>query len=163
MNRLGMVPFSVKIPDEKCDPDIAAKLMAELDGILNWCLTGLSQYYAKGHQLVQLRKVSQATANLQTFSNAVRLFLATECEIASQARITRSALKDMFEKWSVEEGIHNRVTSKKFATTLTERGVTDGGNVGSDRFWSGIRPKNENERIAAETAGKFHDVLRGAL
>ncbi len=161
--RLWMVPFSVQIPEEKCDPDIAAKLLAESPGILNWCLAGLQRYYENGHRLVQPRKVSQATANLRTVSDTVGLFLATECEIDSQGRMTRSALKEMFEKWSAEEGIRNRVTSNKFATALKERGVTDGGKVGYDRFWSGIRPKNENERIAAEKAGGFQDVLRGAL
>ena len=160
--RIWMVPFSVQIPEEKCDPDIAAKLLAESPGILNWCLAGLERYYANGSRLAQPRKVSQATANLRTVSDTVGLFLVTECEIGPTGRMTRSALKEMFEKWCAEEGVRHRISAHKLASALKDRGVTDGGKVGYDRFWSGIRPKNEEERAAAEKAGGFQDVLPGA-
>jgi putative DNA primase/helicase len=145
-----MVPFSVQIPEEKCDPDIVAKLLSESSGILNWCLTGLSRYYANGSRLVQPKKVSQATANLRTVSDTVGLFLATECEFQKDAKMSRLALKETFEKWCVEEGVRHRISSTKLWNALRERGVVDGGKSGFDRFWSGIRLKYEEERIAAE-------------
>ena len=43
--RLWMLPFTVQIPEDKCDTAIAAKLLAESSGILNWCLFGLARYY----------------------------------------------------------------------------------------------------------------------
>ncbi len=77
--RIWMVPFAVQIPEDKCDPDIAAKLLTESAGILNWCLCGLKRFYENGGRLVQPRKVSVATGNLRTVSDTVGLFLATEC------------------------------------------------------------------------------------
>ena len=159
--RIWMVPFSVQIPEEKCDPDIAAKLLAESSGILNWCLSGLSRYYANGNRLVQPKKVSQATANLRTVSDTVGLFLATECEFEKDAKISRLALKDMFEKWCEEEGVRHRISSNKVWNALRERGVVDGGKSGYDRIWSGVRWKNEEERIVAENQRMGQTSLSG--
>ena len=157
--RIWMVPFSVQIPEEKCDPDIAAKLLAESSGILNWCLAGLSRYYANGNRLVQPRKVSQATANLRTVSDTVGLFLATECVLELEARMTRTAFKEMFVKWCEEEGVRLVPSGRRIALALKERGVHEGGRSGNDRFWSGIRWKNHDERVDAERNGGYQDVL----
>jgi P4 family phage/plasmid primase-like protien len=159
--RIWMVPFSVQIPEEKCDPDIAAKLLAESSGILNWCLAGLSRYYANGNRLVQPRKVSQATANLRTVSDTVGLFLATECVLESEVKISRSALREMLVKWCEEEGIHHPPSARRLATALQERGVMDGGKTMSDRFWSGIRFKNEVERDEYERSQSAQRTLVG--
>ncbi len=160
--RIWMVPFSVQIPEEKCDTDIAAKLLAESSGILNWCLAGLSRYYANGNRLVQPRKVSQATANLRTVSDTVGLFLATECTFEVGAGLTRSAFREMFEKWCTEEGIHRAPTGRRIVMALKERGVIEGGRSGNDRRWSGIRWKNLNERVEFEQTVTYQDVLTHA-
>ena len=68
----------------------------------------------------------------------------------------RPALTGMFERWCLEEGVRHRISAHKPATALRERGVTDGGKVGIDRFWSGLRFRNEQERIAAERALSGH-------
>ena len=159
--RIWMVPFSVQIPDEKCDPDIAAKLLAESSGILNWCLAGLSRYYANGNRLVQPRKVSQATANLRTVSDTVGLFLATECAFEAGAKIPRTTFREILGKWFDEEGIKYPPHSRKVANILKEHGVTDGGRSNGERYWAGIRWKNANERAILEQAGSFQDVLSG--
>ncbi len=161
--RLWMVPFSVQIPEEKCDPHIAAKLLAESAGILNWCLAGLQRYYANGHRLVQPRKVSQATANLRTVSDTVGLFLVTECSFEAGASLSRSAFREMFEKWCAEEGIRKVPSGKRVADALRERNVGDGGKSHGERFWSGIRWKNGDELTELEKAGGFQDVLSGVL
>ncbi|PKL70661.1 MAG: hypothetical protein CVV30_04750 [Methanomicrobiales archaeon HGW-Methanomicrobiales-1] len=161
--RLWMVPFSVQIPEEKCDPDIAAKLLAESAGILNWCLAGLERYYANGHRLVQPRKVSQATVNLRTVSDTVGLFLGTECTFEAGASLSRSAFREMFEKWCAEEGVRRVPSGKRVADALRERNVRDGGKSHGERFWSGIRWKNGDELTELEKAGGFQDVLSGVL
>jgi putative DNA primase/helicase len=158
--RIWMVPFSVQIPEEKCDPDIAAKLLAESPGILNWCLEGLKRYYANGSRLVQPKKVSQATANLRTVSDTVGLFLATECVLEAGASLSRSAFREMFEKWCGEEGVRRVPSGKRVAEALRERNVTDGGKSHGERFWSGIRWKNADERTEFERSGGFQDVLQ---
>jgi putative DNA primase/helicase len=160
--RIWMVPFSVQIPEEKCDTDIAAKLLYESSGILNWCLSGLSRYYGNGNRLVQPRKVSQATANLRIVSDTVGLFLATECVLEPGVKISRSALREMLVKWCEEEGIHRPPSARRLATALQDRGVVDGGKTMSDRFWSGIRFKYELERDEYERVQSAQRTLAGA-
>ncbi len=159
--RLWMVPFAVQIPEEKCDPDIAGKLLTESSGILNWCLEGLKRYRGQGNRLVQPKKVSQATANLRTVNDTVGLFLAMECVVEPGSRISRMAMNETFEKWCEEEGYRHHVSKKKLFTALRDMGVSDGGKSGTDRFWSGIRLKNEPERIAAEQALLGQNTLGG--
>jgi putative DNA primase/helicase len=158
--RIWMVPFAVQIPEDKCDPDIAAKLLTESGGILNWCLAGLKRFYENGGRLVQPRKVSVATGNLRTVSDTVGLFLLSECVFEPGGWISRMEIKETFQRWCEEEGV-KQISTKKLCTALRERGVIDGGKVGFDRVWSGIRSKNENERIAFEQRRSGQETLSG--
>jgi hypothetical protein len=66
----------------------------------------------------------------------------------------------MFEKWCSEEGIRRVPNGKKVADALRERGVTDGVKIHGERYWSGIRWKNEHERSEFEKTGVYQDVLK---
>ena len=156
-----MVPFAVQIPEDKCDPDIAAKLLRESGGIMNWCLAGLKRFYDNGGRLVQPRKVSIATGNLRTVSDTVGLFLTTEFVPESGSRISRLTMNEVFERWCEEEGYRQHISKKKLFAALREMGVTDGGKSGLDRYWSGLRFRNEQERIAAERAVSGQVTLGG--
>jgi len=73
--------------------------------------------------------------------------------------MSRSALKERFDKWCEEEGIRRVPSGRKVADALRERGVTDGGRSGNDRFWSGIRWKNLEEHAVFERSGSYQEVL----
>ncbi len=102
---------------------------------------------------------SQATTNLRTVSDTVGSFLATECAFEPGVKMSRSALRETLMKWCEEEGINRVPTARKLATTLTERGVVDGGKTMSDRFWSGIRLKTNAERSDFERAQSAQQSL----
>jgi len=147
--RIWMVPFTVQISEEKRDPEIEKKLIAEGPGILNWCLEGLQRYFASGNRLAKPRKVSVATGNYRTVSDTVSYFLATECAFEPGRMIARSAFRELFEKWCEEEGIRHPIAPRRYATILKShqiRSVKSGG----ERFWSGIRWKTEEEREACD-------------
>ena len=108
---------------------------------------------------MQPRKVSQATANLRTVNDTVGLFLAGECVLEPDVKISRMAMNETFEKWCDEEGYRYKISKKKLFAALRELGVIDGGKSGTDRFWSGIRWRNEAEWIAAEQAAIGQDIL----
>ncbi|MFA7304258.1 MAG: hypothetical protein WC015_07100 [Methanoregula sp.] len=120
--RLWMLSFVVQIPPEKCDQDIATKLLAESSGILNWCLAGLLRDYANGNLLVQPKKVSQATTNLWTISDTGVSFLVTECAFEPGVKMSRSALREMLMMWCEEEGI-NRVPTARNLQLHYKRGA----------------------------------------
>jgi putative DNA primase/helicase len=58
--RIRLIPFNVTIPPDQRDPDLPAKLRAELPGILNWALEGCLAWQADG--LTNPAAVEEATA-----------------------------------------------------------------------------------------------------
>ena len=58
--RLHLVPFSVTIPPEERDQELAEKLKAEWPGILAWMIQGCLEWQAKG--LRRPDAVQEATA-----------------------------------------------------------------------------------------------------
>jgi putative DNA primase/helicase len=161
--RIWMVPFTVQIPEEKRDPAIAEKLLAEGPGILNWCLEGLQQYYANGNRLIKPGRVSVATGNYRTLSDTVKYFLATECVLEPGRSISRLAFRERFEKWCEEEGIRHPISARKFAVALKSHGIKNGGKCVGERFWSGIRWKTEEEMHLAEQKGGIQESLLGSV
>ena len=90
-DRIRLIPFTVRIPDEEVDPDLPAKLRAEAPGILNWLLAGpgrLARARAR-----RPRRPSwpppRATARRWTSSGA---FLDEACLEGPQLRATAKAL-----------------------------------------------------------------------
>jgi putative DNA primase/helicase len=155
-----MVPFTVEIPEERRDPEIGKKLIAEGPGILNWCLEGLQHYVASGNRLIKPRKVSLATGNYRTVSDTVSYFLATECAFEPGRMIARSAFREMFEKWCEEEGIRHPIAPRRYAMVLKSHSVRSV-KAGGERFWSGIRWKTEEEREASDQRDPVEEPFLG--
>jgi phage/plasmid-associated DNA primase len=107
------------------------------------------------------KKVSQATANLRAVSDTVVLYMATECKFEEGAKISCTVFREMLEKWCEEEGYRQQISKKKLFRDLRDMGVIDGGKSGIDRYWSGIRLKNEQERIVAEQILQGQNTLSG--
>jgi len=94
-------------------------------------------------------------------SDTAGLFLATECAFEPNVKMSRTALRETFEKWCEEEGIHRPPSTRKLAIILQEHGVVDGGRSMSDRFWSGIRLKTIEERDIFDKARSEQRALVG--
>ena len=71
--RLRLVPFTVRIPDERKDTALAGKLLAELPGILNWALAGCLEWQRRG--LVAPECVRTATEDYRHEEDVVGQFL----------------------------------------------------------------------------------------
>lgn len=156
-----MVPFAVQIPEEQRDPEIEKTLLAEGPGILNWCLQGLTAYYASGKRLAKPGQVSVATGTYRTISDTIAFFLATECTLDPDGMISRLALREHFEKWCEEEGIRHPISARKFAFALKSQGIRNGTKYAGERFWTGIRWKNEREQELAEQTQDFQQSILG--
>ncbi|MFA5378777.1 MAG: hypothetical protein WC455_23700 [Dehalococcoidia bacterium] len=92
-------------------------------------------------------------------SDTAGLFLATECVFEAGAGLSRSAFREIFEKWCEEEGIRRVPSGKSVVDVLRERGVVDGGRINSDRFLSGVRWKTIVEMDASERSRGFQELL----
>jgi putative DNA primase/helicase len=155
--RFEEIPFEVTIPEERRDPKLAAKLRAELPGVLNWALEGCAEWQHSG--LGKSAKIQAATGAYFADNDRLAPFLAERCTLAPGNRVARAALRSAYEVWCSREGEHP-INPKDFGEQLRQRDVRDakvrvaGESV---RGWEGI---GLIERGHEDTCGRQFPVNR---
>lgn len=125
-DRLRLVPFGVRIPEGERDRHLAAKLRAELPGILAWAVRGCREWQA--HGLQSPAEVTRATAQYRADMDDLAGWLAECCTVAPDATAYAQAAVESFNAYTGQ-----RITPKRLARALTERGFT------STRTMAGVR------------------------
>lgn len=134
--RVVLMPWSVTIPAERRDRDLARKLEAELPGILAWCLKGLADYLEVGlHPLPA--SISRATENYRRDSDTIGVWLDDCCEIGEQHITPSGELYENYTRWAQNNG-HRPVSSKTLGDRLRERGMTPTRDRAGKRAWAGL-------------------------
>jgi putative DNA primase/helicase len=120
--RLLLVPFTVQIPVEERDPQLADKLKAEWPAILRWCIDGCLEWQRIG--LSPPAIVTAATADYFDEQDVVKEWLE-ECtkDGGPYAFTASSALYASWKTWCDERGIPPG-SAKTLAGILTDRGWT---------------------------------------
>lgn len=88
--RLLVIPFNISFED-RADPELSAKLIAELPGILNWALDGLISLRAAG-RFVEPAASIEAKAEIMNSGDPVRSFVADECELGASFEVNKDEL-----------------------------------------------------------------------
>ncbi len=155
--RIWLVPFTVTIPPEERDEAIAARMLAERPGILNWCLEGLREYVDAGRRLVPPAAFAMATEEYRLDEDALSRFLEEECEVTGKPE-DREVRADLYAAYRsfVRDNGGSAVSPKRFADAITSRGarsdpkrarvINRKGETEFVRFWLGIRYKSNDER-----------------
>jgi putative DNA primase/helicase len=117
--RVKLVPWTVRIPDEKQDAHLAVKLRAEASGILNWMLDGIADWL--DHGLYIADETAEATAEYRRDSDQLGRFLEACTVVEAGARTQSSVLHDVFNKWSRANAL-NEWKGRGFSDAMTERG-----------------------------------------
>jgi putative DNA primase/helicase len=132
--RIKLIPFSVRIPDDKIDRQLPEKLKAEAQGILSWAVEGLKQYRLQGLDDPSL--VRNATVEYREDEDVLGRFLTGSCAFGDSLQIQGRRLYTSFKEWAASYG-ESVIDEKKFAKCLADRGLrktkTKVGN-----FWIGI-------------------------
>ena len=76
--RLHLIPFDVTIPRDRRDPDLAEKLEAELSGIMQWMIDGVTEYNRQG--LNPPKSVVDATETYFEDENTIQQWITDCCE-----------------------------------------------------------------------------------
>lgn len=139
--RLLLVPFTVTIAPGEKDPDLPAKLAAELSGILNWALEGCRAWQESGLAIPD--EVRAATREYREGEDLMGSFIADCCALAPKFRTASSDLYRAFTSWCEDQG-ERAGSQRAMAQALTERGFEPGRNM-HGRFWCGIALKPEVE------------------
>lgn len=135
--RFNLLPFTVTIPTEERDPELADKLKEEWPGVLAWAVEGCLEWQRIG--LAPPKAVTEATENYLIEEDAVGRFIAEKCERHPQAQVS---LKDLYAAWKeYSEASGERFLSEKvFSQKLESPALSKGQDSRTRRvFFRGIR------------------------
>lgn len=157
-DRVVMVPWSVRIPPEEQDRGLAAKLLRERPGILNWMLPGYRNWRQSG--LVPPTEVAKFTAMVgeegAPFSQFVEDVLQRD-EAASGRFVPTDWIFAAYGAWAKRAGripLDRGWVGRSLGDAGLDAGRFGHGNVRGYGGWS-IRPDwTPHVRKYLETAGK---------
>lgn len=131
--RMLVVPFKVRVPDEKIDRDLDKKLRAESEGILNWIIEGAEAWFDQG--LNPPLSSTSASEEYRADENPVGRFIDACCDplvkpggdytinpaTGKPYETTFKALRDSYEAHCEEVGI-DPISPKAFGSKLAGMG-----------------------------------------
>lgn len=134
-DRLKLIPFDVRIPEDERDTELLSKLTAELPGILAWAVEGCLKWQRDG--LGHPKKVVAATQEYRDSEGTFDQFLLEWCVCDDpKARVSFAELRAAYVKWS-EDAADYAMSSKAMAAALLERGFKST-RVKYARFYEGL-------------------------
>ncbi|MEA4888688.1 MAG: phage/plasmid primase, P4 family [Clostridiaceae bacterium] len=126
--RIKLIPFAVRIPDDKKDPDLGDKLIQESSGILNWAIKGYFDYVKFG--LVTPQAVLEATLEYRSEMDIIAAFVEDCIQQSSDGAIRSDAMYRCFRGWSSENGFKGIMNQIKFGRELNKRIQSDRSRTG---------------------------------
>ncbi|MDQ5911060.1 MAG: putative primase/helicase [Pseudomonadota bacterium] len=120
--RIRLIPFNVTFTDDgpaRKDPDMEAKLTAELPGILAWAIAGCLDWQRYG--LRPPAAVAEATAGYQAEMDVLAAWLGECCIVGKRYEAKAADLYASYCRWCEQSG-ERPETQRKWGMRLTERG-----------------------------------------
>ena len=137
--RIRLVPFTVRIPDEKLDKNLPEKLRAEMPGILRWAVEGCLKW--QQHGLGNPKEVQDATASYRDEMDTMGNFLQENCLIHENAKCVVSDLYRKYTEWCEENGEYE-LSKQRFNRKIEERGFSKKRSTGGNYYFFGIGIKD---------------------
>ncbi len=142
--RIRLVPFTVRIPDERQDKGLSKKLQAEAPAILRWLVAGCLAWQRDGLGLPE--QVKAATEEYRASEDVLGSFIENCCVVESHASCPATQLFEAYRDYSGDR----ETTQTKFGCMLGERGLhsdryTAGKHKGRKGWW-GIGLQAESEQ-----------------
>ncbi|MGE5619061.1 MAG: phage/plasmid primase, P4 family [Sphingomonadaceae bacterium] len=154
-DRIRLVPFTVRIPDEEQDPGLPARLRSEMPGILRWAVEGCLTWQREG--LRPPREVREATEGYRSEMDAIGGFLEECCQIQPGASEKAADIYRVYKGWAERTG--ERVMSQRsLGLRLAERGFADRRGHGGVRQWTGLRLTVDEEGRPRPIQGDFEHM-----
>ena len=135
--RIRLIPFNVKFTDDgpaRKDPEMEAKLTAELPGILAWAIAGCIAWQRIG--LNPPAAVTEATADYQAEMDVLAAWIGECCIVGKRFEAKASDLYASYSQWCEQSG-ERPETQRKWGMRLTERGFLRERRM-AGFFWVGI-------------------------
>ena len=136
-NRMIILPLKVSFSGRE-DPDLGARLLKELPGILLWAIEGWRRLNER-QRFIQPEAGLAVLTELEDLSNPVGQFVKECCRLDSPlASIARQELYDKYNKWCCEQGINRPLAPNTFGHHLRAycHSIRDKhATIGGKRVW----------------------------
>lgn len=116
--RIVLIPFNVSFKGRE-DRELPQRLRSESDGILNWLLTGYSEWRRVG--LSMPKRVLEATNSYKTDQDALGEWLDEHCRIKPSNTCPSADAYESYRNWAIGAGMFP-LSKRRFTTQLAERG-----------------------------------------
>ncbi len=136
--RIQLIPFAASIPNERIDPHLGIKLLAELPGILNWAVQGCLDWQASG--LGSAEVITAATAHYRDDQDLLGVFLDERCTLDAASTVAAADLYADYRTWAETGGLHP-LSKIAFGRLLAQRAGIAATQSGPSRTrsWEGLR------------------------
>ncbi|WP_048863261.1 phage/plasmid primase, P4 family, partial [Acidisphaera rubrifaciens] len=134
--RMHMIPFTVTIPPDQRNPNLAAELKAEWPAILAWAIAGCLDWQRQG--LAAPAAVAAATDEYLSGEDALGQWIEECCEVGRHCQEGSTVLYSAWKTWAERAG-EQAGTQRRFSQALQTRGFTPSRLPNSKAAFDGIR------------------------
>lgn len=121
-DRLPVVPFEVRIPEQSKDKWLKKRLLTERDGILAWIIEGAKRW-ADTMRLDHPKAVTKASADYRAQTDRVQAWIEDRCERIEHITTSAAELyKDFCQWWEASGEKHRPPTQNLFGRQLSKKG-----------------------------------------
>ena len=135
-DRLILIPFDVRIPDDEQDKALPEALRAEAEGILAWLIEGAHGWHRDG--LNPPGNVLAATDSYRVDNDWFAEFIDSACEVRDGLQVPSADLHRAYAAWAAASS-ERPLTPTALGILLRERGFIAAKATGGKRVWTGIR------------------------
>ena len=132
--RIKLIPFTTRIPEEKQDKSLEAKLQSEASGILNWLLEGTARWRREG--LKAPPAILHATDEYRGEMDVIGNFLKERSVQKPELTIRIRELYKAYADWCDDNKEH-AISERFFTMRLKEMGFEQS-RTAEARFWVGL-------------------------
>ncbi|MFA5558714.1 MAG: phage/plasmid primase, P4 family, partial [Methanofastidiosum sp.] len=150
--RLMTIPFNYRVPNDKRDKTLEAKLDSELPGILNWAIAGCIKWLSEGLNPPEI--VVLANTEYKDEMDPLKDFLDDICNIGVVAKIPAGELYSAYRTYCYCMRIET-ISQQSFGRRLTHLGLKKSREF-DGRYWEGIEiNKSRFEHLQKSYKGEY--------
>jgi putative DNA primase/helicase len=138
--RIQLIPFKQNF-DEHEDKTLRETLQGEMDGVLQWALVGLREWWKRGLDTPQ--SVTQATNNYRADSDQIGRWINDRCVVVLNVSVSSGQGYKNYTGWCAEVG-EEPISQNKWSRRITEKGFQPNPNT-SNRGWIGFGLKMHDD------------------
>lgn len=137
--RIHLIPFTVRIPDDKVDRHLKYKLAKEYEAIFRWAVDGCRMWKEEG--LKMPAKMLRAVSEYQHEMDVIASFISACC-IEGEGSVKASVAYAVYARWA-DSNKEYKMSSTKFGSEMAKKYEKKKGRNGA--YYIGISIADGNE------------------